>query len=76
MASEDYLELCFVGLVLGENYVWCLVIVVILMGFGQARAKRYGILFKSHELGWQCTPQEPNSFYKGKGGSHYVILLY
>ena len=28
-ASEDCLEVCFVGLVVGEKYVWCLVIVVI-----------------------------------------------
>ena len=28
MASEDCLEVCFVGLVVEENYVWYLVIVV------------------------------------------------
>ena len=33
-ASEDYLEVGFVGLVVGGNYVWCLVIVVICMGCG------------------------------------------
>ena len=32
-ASEDCLEVCFVGLVVGGNYVWCLVVVVIFMGF-------------------------------------------
>ena len=32
-ASEDCLEVCFVGLVVGGNYVWCLVVVVISMGF-------------------------------------------
>ena len=36
-ASEDCLEVCFVGLVVGRNYVWCLVIVVIFMGFGGAK---------------------------------------
>ena len=33
-ASEDYLEVCFVGLVVRGNYVWCLVILVIFMVFG------------------------------------------
>ena len=32
-ASEDCLEVCFVGLLAGGNYVWCLVVVVISMGF-------------------------------------------
>ena len=37
--SEDYLEVCFVGLVVGGNYVWCLVIFVIFMGFGGAEVE-------------------------------------
>ena len=41
-ASEDCLEVCFVGLVVGGNYVWCLVVVVIFMGF--EGAKRWGKL--------------------------------
>ena len=41
-ASEDCLEVSFVGLVVGENYVWCLVKVAIFMGFGGA--KRWGKL--------------------------------
>ena len=32
-AREDCLEVCFVGLVVGENYVWCLVLVVVFMRF-------------------------------------------
>ena len=36
-ASEYCLEVYFVGLVVGENYVWCLVIVVIFMGLGGAK---------------------------------------
>ena len=32
-ASEDCLEVCFTGLVVGGNYVWCLVVVVIFMGY-------------------------------------------
>ena len=50
-ASEDCLEVCFVGLVVGRNYVWCLVIVVVgvviilVMGFGGA--KRWGDALKS-----------------------------
>ena len=43
--NEDCLEVCFVGLVVGRNYVWCLVIVVIFMGFGGA--KRWGKALKS-----------------------------
>ena len=30
------------GIVVGRNYVWCLVIVVIFIGFRQAEAKRFG----------------------------------
>ena len=66
-ASEDCLEVCFVGLVVGGNYVWCLVIVVIFMGFGQAGAKRCW-------SGNACL--KSGSLFIGKGGSHYVILLY
>ena len=40
--SEDCVEVCFVGLVLGRNYVWCLVVVGIFMGF--EGAKRWGKL--------------------------------
>ena len=36
-AIEDCLEVCFVRLVVGGNCVWCLVIVVIFMGFGGAK---------------------------------------
>ena len=40
MACEDCLEVCFVGLVVETICVWCLAIVVIFMGFGQAGAKK------------------------------------
>ena len=46
MAREGYLEICFVELVVGGNYVWYLMIVVIFMGFGQAGAKRCGDALK------------------------------
>ena len=36
-ASEDWLEVCFVGLVVGGNYVWWLVVVVIFIGFEGAK---------------------------------------
>ena len=36
-ASGNCLVVCFVGLVVGGNYVWCLVIVAIFMGFGGAK---------------------------------------
>ena len=50
MACEDCLEVCFVGLVLGRNYVWCLDIVVIFLRFGQAGAKKVWGMLKSHQL--------------------------
>ena len=31
--EKDCFEVCFVGLVVGENYIWCLVVVVTFMGF-------------------------------------------
>ena len=39
------------GLVVGGNYVWCLVIVIIFMGFGQAEAKSCEECFKVINLG-------------------------
>ena len=62
------------GLVRG-NYACYLVRVAVFMGFGQAGAKRWETCFKvmnwggntSHEMGTLCI---------GKGGSHYVRLLY
>ena len=36
-ASEDCFEVCFMELVVGGNYVWCLVVVVIFMGFEGAK---------------------------------------
>ena len=41
------------GLVVGRNYVWYLVIVVVFIGFGQAGAKRCGGCLKVIILGWQ-----------------------
>ena len=41
-ASDECLEVSFVGLVVRGNYVWCVVIFVIFMGFGGA--KRWGML--------------------------------
>ena len=34
---QEILEVCFVGLVVGENYVWRFVIVIIFMGSGGAK---------------------------------------
>ena len=39
-ASEECLEFCFVGLVVGGNYVLYLVKVVIFVGFGEAKRWR------------------------------------
>ena len=44
----------FVGLVVGGNYVWYLVIVVIFIGFGQVGAKRCGRRFKFINWGDCC----------------------
>ena len=75
MACEDCLEVCFVGLVAERICVWCLVIVVIFMGFGQAGAKRCGGCLKVIIWGWGCKPQK-GGFFIEKAGSHCVILLY
>ena len=65
MACEDCLEVCLMGLVVvGRKYVWCLVIVVICMGFGQ-----------SHHLRVAMEVTKGDSFI-GKAGSHSIILLY
>ena len=74
-AIEDYLEVCFVGLVVTGNYVWCLVIFVIFMGFGGAEV---GGCYVVIIWGWQCKLQEGGCNFNGEGGvgfSLYVILL-
>ena len=38
-ASEDCLKVCFVRLVVRGNYVWCLVVVVLFMGFEGAKRR-------------------------------------
>ena len=63
------------GLVVERICVWCLVIVAIFMGFGQARAKRCGGCLKVINWGWRCKSQK-GALFIGKAGSHYVILLY
>ena len=68
-------EVCFVGLVVERICVWCLVIVFIFMGFGQAGAKRCGGCLKVISWGWWCKSQK-GALLIGKAGSHYVILLY
>ena len=62
MACEDCLEVCFVALVLGRNCIWCLIIVVIFMKFGQAGTKRCGGCLKVINCGWQKS-QKGNSFH-------------
>ena len=63
MTCEDCLEVCFVGLVLGRKYIWCLVIVAIFMRFGQAGAKRRGGCLKVINCGWQKS-QKGDSFHR------------
>ena len=63
------LKFCFIGLVVGRNYVWCLVIVVIIfMGFGQAGAKRQRCL-SVIIWRWRCKSQKGDLFIE-KAGSH------
>ena len=59
----------------GRNYVWCLDIVAIFVGFGKAGAKRCGGCLKVISWGWGCKSKKGTVFI-GKAGSHYVILLY
>ena len=68
-------EVCFVGLVVERICVWCLVIVFIFMGFGQAGAKRCGGCLKVISWGWWCKSQK-GALLIGKAVSHYVILVY
>ena len=63
------------GLVVGRNYAWCLIIVVIFMGFGQAGAKKSGRYLKVINWGGG-ERQKRGTLFIGKVGSHYVILLY
>ena len=62
------------GLVVGRNYVWLLVIVVIFMGFGQVGAKKSGRCLKAINWGWRCKSQR-GAIFIGKAGSA-IILLY
>ena len=68
------------GLVVGRICFWCLAIVVIFMGFGQAGPKRCGGCLIVINWEWRCKSQKGRggggSFHIGKAGSHYVILLY
>ena len=63
------------GLVVERICVWCLAIVSIFMGFGQAGEKRCGGCLKVINWGWRCKSQKGDSFHK-EGRFHYVILLY
>ena len=70
-ASEDCLEVRFVGIMVKGNYAWCFVIFVIFMGFGGAKV---GNVLKPFR-GWQCKPQEGSSILMEGGFSLYAILL-
>ena len=74
VACEDCLEVCFVGLVVERICVWCLVIVAIFMGFGQARAKRCGGCLKVINWGWWCKSQKGGSFHRESRFSLQVLL--
>ena len=75
MACEDCLEVCFMGLVIGRNYVWCLVIVVIFMRFGQAGAKSCGGCLKVINCGWRKS-QKRGTLFIGKAGFSLCLLLF
>ena len=78
MACEDCLEVCFVGLVVETICVWCLVIVAVFMGFGQAGAKRCGgcLIHQLSSIGGGDASHKRGALFIGKAGSHCVILLY
>ena len=73
VAFEDCREVCFVGLVVGRNYVWYLVIVVMFMEFGLAGATRWGGCLNSL-IG--CGDASHKRRTLRREGSHSVILLY
>ena len=60
------------GLVIKKICVWCLVIVVMFMGFGQAGAKRCGEYFLS-SIGVGDASHKRVALFIGKAGSHYVM---
>ena len=72
MAFEDCLEVCFVGLVAERICVWCLVIITIFTGFGQAEVKRCRGGLKSHQLGVVMQLTNGGLFSQGRK----IILLY
>ena len=57
-----------------RSYIWCLVIVVIFMGF--EREKNAGGTFKVIIWGDKPSHKGERPVVMGKGGSHYVILLF
>ena len=71
VASEDRLEVCFVGLVVRGSYVWCLVIFVIFMGFGGAEV---GDALKSSFGGGSASHNSGEAILMGNEvwGSHYM----
>ena len=70
-ASEDYFEVCFVGLVVRGNYVWCLAIFVIFMVFGGAEV---GFFLNSSFEGGNASHKRGDAFLMGKEGwgFHYM----
>ena len=74
-ASEDYFEVCFVGLMVRGNYVGCLAMFVIFMGFGGAEV---GDALKSSFRGGNASHKKGEAILMGKEGwgSHFVTLLY
>ena len=60
--SEECLEVCFLGLVVRGNYVWCLVIFVIFMGFGGAEVR--DVLKSSLGGGNASHKREDAGYYK------------
>ena len=63
------------GLVVRRNYVWCLVIFVIFMGFG-GKKRCKDVLKSSFGVAMQATIGEEGYFNKEEWGSHYVVLLH
>ena len=69
-ASEDYFEVCFVGLMVRGNYVGCLAMFVIFMGFGGAEV---GDALKSSFGGGNASHKKGEAILMGKEGVGFSL---
>ena len=77
VACEDCFEVCFMGLVVERNFVWCLIgHSWHIYGICTSRSKKVWGMLKSHHLEVAMQVTESGTLFIGKAGCHYVILLY